>query len=374
MTRQDGVVLGDIAKVLGLSISTVSRALRDHPGLTSATKERVLATASALGYRPNLAARSLVSRRLLRIAVITPVEIRSVYDLVRRGIQEEAEAFLALGVELVPLIFPRLGEGDRSAFKQALDQDVDGIIVVPGALHALRASFRKAAARKIPVICLLTGAPEAETLSTVAPNSRSCGALAGEIMGRVLPRRATVAVTTGDLTIVDHQEKFDAFRQAILACQSDAIIHPALENHESETKAYEQTRTLLKTTPQLRGLYISTGNGAPVLRAVEDASLAGSLTIFSTNLFDEVIPRLRGGTVMGTLYERPYSHGQIAFRLLYEFLATGELPPKRVSLEPLLLMRGNLDGFLDQAKSSGELPGNDLPHRALLDARLHHLR
>jgi LacI family transcriptional regulator len=367
MAQREGATLGDIAATLGLSISTVSRALRDYPGLTASTKARVFAAAKALGYRPNLAARSLVSRRTLRIAAIIPLEIRSVYDLVRRGIHEEAESFRAMGVELVDFTFPRLGEGEASAFRRALNQGVDGIILIPGDLAALRPLFSKAAKRKIPVVCLLTDAPGAEKLSTVAPNALSCGAIAGEIMGRVLGPKGSVAVTTGDLAIVDHKEKFESFRQSVLDHQPDAVVHAAIENQESERAAYEKTLAFLRRHPKLGGLYISTGNGAPVLRAVAEASLAGQLTIFSTNLFDELVPRLRSGMVFGTFYERPYSHGQIAFRLLYDYLSTGRLPPARVALEPFLIMRSNLDCFLNEARSTGEMAGHNVLNRALLD-------
>jgi LacI family transcriptional regulator len=50
-----------IARELGVSVVTVSKALRDHPDISKATRERVLLKAKELGYRPNLTARSLVT-------------------------------------------------------------------------------------------------------------------------------------------------------------------------------------------------------------------------------------------------------------------------------------------------------------------------
>ncbi|WP_263381278.1 LacI family DNA-binding transcriptional regulator [Granulicella arctica] len=348
MGLKTGVTLGDIASKLGLSISTVSRALQDHSGLSAETKARVLAASADLGYRPNLAARSLVSGRTLRIAVNTPQEILSVYDLVRKGIRDEAEPFLAMGVELVDFTFPRLGEGEAEAFEGALDAGVDGVILVPGAPASLKNSFARAASMKVPVVCLLTDAPSEQKLSTVCVNAVSCGALAGELMSRLLPAHGSLAVTTGDLKVTDHQEKFSSFERCVQRNRADTLLYDPIENHESESEAYERTLAFLNQHRDLGGLYISTGNGAPALRAVEDAGLLGKLTIFSTNLFREVVPQIRLGTVAGTFYERPYSHGRIAFSLLYKYLSTGIVPPPRVSLEPFLIMRGNLDCFVHQ--------------------------
>ena len=375
MAPKDGATLGDIAAKLGVSISTISRALQDHPGLSTDTKARVLATAKDLGYRPNLAARSLVSRRTLRIAVNTPREILSVYDLVRKGIRDEADPFTNLGVELVDFTFPRLGEGEVEAFERALDAEVDGIILVPGAPVSLKSSFKRAAQRKVPIICLLTDAPGAEKLSTVSVNALSCGAIAGELIGKLLPDKSSVAVTTGDLKVTDHRQKFMSFKQAVHLNRPDALVHLPIENHESESEAYDKTLAFLQRHRKLSGLYISTGNGAPALRAVEDAGLLGQLTIFATNLFREVVPKLRAGTVFGTFYERPYSHGQIAFRLLYEYLSAGVLPPPRVSLEPFLIMRSNLNCFITHEDASNpSFLDQDLVNSVLLDETLARMR
>jgi LacI family transcriptional regulator len=61
----------DIAKALGTSIGTVHRALHDNPDVNPMTKARVLQMARTLGYRPNLAARYLSSKKALRVLVNT---------------------------------------------------------------------------------------------------------------------------------------------------------------------------------------------------------------------------------------------------------------------------------------------------------------
>lgn len=57
------VTIRDLAAACGCNVSTVSRALRDDPRIGAATRARVLAAAQRLGYRANLAARSLITGR-----------------------------------------------------------------------------------------------------------------------------------------------------------------------------------------------------------------------------------------------------------------------------------------------------------------------
>src|SRR5215510_967009 len=91
----------EIAKTLGVSIGTVDRALHDRPGISPETRARVLETAKALAYRPNLAARFLSSRQRLRIGVVLPREIASFWDLVREGFTDAARRFEPSGVQIV---------------------------------------------------------------------------------------------------------------------------------------------------------------------------------------------------------------------------------------------------------------------------------
>src|SRR5579859_3055815 len=63
--------LHDVAKLSGVSYQTVSRVINDGPNVSSKTRRRVLDAVEALGYQPNLVARSLKTRRSLILEVIT---------------------------------------------------------------------------------------------------------------------------------------------------------------------------------------------------------------------------------------------------------------------------------------------------------------
>jgi LacI family transcriptional regulator len=77
------VGIKDIARALGISTGTVDRALHAKPGVNEVTRARVLSMAESLGYRPNLAARYLKSRRQVRISVHLPREIALFWDSLR---------------------------------------------------------------------------------------------------------------------------------------------------------------------------------------------------------------------------------------------------------------------------------------------------
>src|SRR4030043_1243133 len=66
------ITIIDIAKRLGISPSTVSRALSDHPDISLETKARVRAVADELDYRPNTIAQNLQKKQSQIIGVVVP--------------------------------------------------------------------------------------------------------------------------------------------------------------------------------------------------------------------------------------------------------------------------------------------------------------
>src|SRR5271166_1031930 len=160
--------LRDIAQALGTSIGSVHRAMHNNPGVSPATKAKVLQMARTLGYRPNLAARYLSCRKTLRISVNTLEGTTSFWDEVRAGIREEASGILLENLEIEFRTCPRLGEGEEEAFEAAIKEKVDGIITFPSRPHTLRTWIRRASRARIPVVCVATDAPNSGRLGMVA--------------------------------------------------------------------------------------------------------------------------------------------------------------------------------------------------------------
>lgn len=90
MKRQ--ITLKDIAKELGVSISTVSKALKNSAEISRDTKEKVQAFAKLYNYKPNNIAISLKNKRTKNIGVIVPDIIHYFFTTVVRGIENYANA------------------------------------------------------------------------------------------------------------------------------------------------------------------------------------------------------------------------------------------------------------------------------------------
>jgi LacI family transcriptional regulator len=191
------------------------------------TRTRVLRMAESLGYRPNLAARHLKSRRRgTHVSVHLPREIALFWDSLREGIRQAAAPF-APTLEVDFASYPRLGEGDVPLFERALAEGTNGLIVAPGDPVALRPWIRTAAQKGIPVVCVVTDAPDTQRLTSISADPYTVGAVAGEFLSRCLPDGGPVAFFTGWLATQDHADKLRGFEASTAGARRRACASPA---------------------------------------------------------------------------------------------------------------------------------------------------
>lgn len=92
----------DVARLAGVSQSTVSFVFTGREGISLATRERVLRAASELNYRPNLAARAMRTQRTGRLAVVIPVGALSPFSLLRGATSAAEDAGYVVEVVSLP--------------------------------------------------------------------------------------------------------------------------------------------------------------------------------------------------------------------------------------------------------------------------------
>jgi LacI family transcriptional regulator len=336
----------DIARALGVSIGTVDRALHDRLGINPMTRAKVLKMAQTLGYQPNFAARHLKLKRKMRISVHLPRQIATFFDAVRDGIQEAAKPFQS-SIEVHFRTYPRLGEGDLELFAETLQDSTNGIIVTPGHPADLKPWIRKAARAHIPVVCVATDAPGTERLAAISADAFTSGAMVAELLSGFAQGAASVLIVTGDLSVVDHAEKVNGFRTFLEKANSLLHVAGVIEAHDDPEKARQLTREFIAAHADIGAVYVSTANCIPVIEALQHAGRLGRIPIITTDLFPALAPLIREGKVLATVYQRPKTQGRMAFQALYQFLVQGTCPLLRYRLPPHIVLRSNLDVFLE---------------------------
>jgi LacI family transcriptional regulator, galactose operon repressor len=172
MTRRElpeHATLDDVAREAGVSRATAARALGGYGSVGERARERVVAAAEALRYRPNVLARSMKSGSTRTLGVVVSDIQLAFFAQAVRGIadaarEEDFEVILANTDEDLAL--------ERAAVGVLVDKRVDGLIVVPAepgeASHLVEAQERG-----IPVVLLDRGAPGVRCDVVVVDNQRA---------------------------------------------------------------------------------------------------------------------------------------------------------------------------------------------------------
>ncbi len=118
----------DIAKVLNISPSTVSRALNNHPAISTKTRDAVIELARKLNYQPNLLALNLLRNRTNLIGVIVPEITSYFFSSVISGIQDLVNP---LGVNMIIGQSNESYEEEKSIVNTFASIRVDGFLISP---------------------------------------------------------------------------------------------------------------------------------------------------------------------------------------------------------------------------------------------------
>jgi LacI family transcriptional regulator len=124
--KLDQVTIKDIARELNVSSSTVSRALKEYPGISDETKRKVRELADKMNYRPNAIALSLRKSRSFTIGVIIPEVVHFFFSTVISGIEEVA---FARGYKVILTQTNEKLVREKSSIDTMLSNQIDGVLV-----------------------------------------------------------------------------------------------------------------------------------------------------------------------------------------------------------------------------------------------------
>jgi DNA-binding LacI/PurR family transcriptional regulator len=218
----------DVARLAGVSHQTVSRVLNGHPNVSPRTRAGVLAAIRDLGYRPNAAARTLVTGRTDALGVISFDNTLYGPSSMLYGLERAAHPDYSVAIA-------SLATFDRRSLHEAVDRflgrGVEGIIVIAPQTSAVEALTGLAAG--IPLVAVKCGAHSA--LPSVAIDNAAGAAQATQYLLDL--GHETVHQLGGPLTWLDAQERVDGWQQTL--CAAGAQVPEVICGDWSARSGYE---------------------------------------------------------------------------------------------------------------------------------------
>ena len=151
------VRLKDIAQIIGVSVMTVSKALRDEPDVSAATKAKIKKLALDMGYVPDSSAQGLRTKTTKLLGLVIPATTNPIYARIVLAIEERAQE---LGYDILLAQTQNLAEREDACLRRLLARRVDGLFITPVYRFEAEARiYQEIIARKIPTVLLGSPAP-----------------------------------------------------------------------------------------------------------------------------------------------------------------------------------------------------------------------
>jgi LacI family transcriptional regulator len=259
--------LRDVAKRVGLSPATVSRALTGHPYVDEGTRRKVVRAAGELGYRPNALARALRVQSTKTIGLIIP-DIRN--DFYAESASVLQGALEERGYRLILCISNGDPSSDRSYLRTLAEHRVDGIVHVPSGPLVER--DLEAGGRAIPVVQLLRHTTSGSWDAIVSDDREGAATLTRHLTA--LGHRR-IAMLTGPDAFSTTRYRVEGYREALREAGIPPAEEQILYGAYSPASGYAQMREILAARTRPTALFSS---GSPltggVLRALAEEGVA----------------------------------------------------------------------------------------------------
>lgn len=278
--RRNKATASDVAQLAGVSKWTVSRAFTPEASISAQARERVLAAAETLGYRPNLLARSLTKKRSNLIGVVVD-ELKNphsmmILDVVTRELQVRGYIGLVLNIAS--------GENYSAVMTLADQLQVEGLLFLGTALtEQLIAIAREM--HNIPLIQLCRNAEAADIAVVNIDGYRAGQAIARLLMAQGCQR---FGYMKGPDTQSHHLLRLDGYRDALSAA-GHTLECVMVAHHYDRKRSYQQmTDYLAATATAARIDALFCENDILALGALSALRLAGADGSMALVGFDDI--------------------------------------------------------------------------------------
>jgi len=205
----------EVAAEAGVSRSAVSRTFTPGASVAPRTREKILAAANKLGYRPNALARSLIVRRTQLIGLVMAEWENPFYTRMLRLFSERLQDE---GYQLVLLTSNTEADADK-AVRRLMQYQVDGVIVVSARPSA--AAAKECAANGTPLVLVNRQTAGRRTSSVTCDNRRIGEDIVALLAGAGYRR---FALLRGDPTAITGADRTDAIRAAVAKIRGARIV------------------------------------------------------------------------------------------------------------------------------------------------------
>jgi len=335
--KKEKTTIHDIAEKLNITASTVSRALKDHPRISEATKKAVLKVAQNLNYQPNHIAAALRNGRSNIIGIIVPTADRSFFSSVVRGIEEIANT--ASYNVMICQTYDQYKK-EVATVEALMNARVDGIIASIAKESENFDHYRKLKEKGIPLILFDRSNDELEVSNVIIDDNLGAFKAVEHLIQQGCTR---IAHFTSVKKVSIYRERYRGYREALEANGIPFDESLVIESNLQLEDGRQSMEKLLSLPKRPDGIFSSSDYGAMgALQVLKEKGIQVPKEIAIVGFSNESFTLFSEPTLT-TVDQHSMRMGNAAAEIFLEQIANGSklFIPKKTVLKPDLIIRNS---------------------------------
>ncbi len=322
----------DIAIELGVSISTVSRALRGQPDVNAETRKAVLELSERLDYQPNKAALSLLKKNTSTIGVVVP-NLDYFFATAIGGIDEAA---LEAGYTVMVCQSNESYGREMINIKRLLESRVDGFIISVSSETIVTDHFKKIQDKGMPLVFFDRDAPDLKAPKILLNNFEGGYKATRHLIEKGYSK---IAFLGGPEKMSISRQRYEGYKAALQ--EAGIKLNPKWVEHGdfNQDFAYVNTEELLKAKHKPDAIFAMSDRLAiGAMECIKKFGLKMPDDIGLIGFNNEPISKLLSPTI-STIDQPAFEMGKKAARMFIQLINNRDMQPEDITLTPRLIAR-----------------------------------
>lgn len=327
----------EIAEKLGISRTTVARAINGSPSIKKETKEKIMELVKEYNYEKNYIGSSLaIKNKKIIYALVVKSKSEYYTNEIKRGLCEARDEFKAYNIKF-KIIQTDINDENAQLVKleEILKENIDGLIITPLAKGKVY-KMLKPYLLKLKVVSI--GIRLNKNIPHVGPNHKKMGRIAGEIMRNVLRNDEKILIIDNGDDKISSKDYLEGFLSKIKETKL-TILGPI------KGEGIENTVLLLKKYAQdeeLKGIYINRYSHDSLEKVPKELLITKK--IVTNGMGSNIVRLIKNKVITATIMEEVFLEGYLAGKKIIELLIKNKivdnnweiLKPRIIFLESLI--------------------------------------
>lgn len=206
--------------------------------------------------------------------------------------------------------------GQARQLDEIVARNPAGIVIFPGDAGAITPGINRAVEAGIPVVLVISDAPESKRYSILGINGFQAGRVGGEMLAQAIG--GTGKVVIGGFQSPNIIERMEGYKAVFAEKYPDIEVVAEVDDRADPAYAPTAYAAAIAANPDVAGIGGTDGDsGKGAALAVRDAGKVGEIKIVAMDRNDDMLPFIEDGTIYGTVVQKSYTEMFMAVHLLY---------------------------------------------------------